>query len=151
MKLQLLAAMVLVLLSGGSVRAQDEAAKKELAKFQGVWELVSGEEEGQPAAEVIIQNLKIVIKGDQLTLQGDAGLIAKAAKVTIKVDPSTTPKCIDFKVDAGSEKGLALEGIYEWKGNEVKICVHQGNDRPLQFETKAGSKRLMFVMKKQKP
>lgn len=150
MKAQLLTVFAMVLVSVGPALAQDDAVKKEAAKFQGVWQLVSGEDNGQPVAEIIIQNLKIVIKDDQLKLQGDAGLISKAAKVTVKIDPSTTPRCIDFKVDAGSEKGLVLEGIYEWKGDTVKICVYQGGgNRPLEFETKANSNRLLFVMKKQ--
>src|SRR5437870_5033931 len=98
----------------GAALGQEDAVKKELAKLQGVWKIVRGEEDGEPLSEQLVQNLKLVFKGDQLTLKEDEGVAQKAAKVALKIDPSTTPKCIDFKIEAGTKKDTFLEGIYEW-------------------------------------
>jgi uncharacterized protein (TIGR03067 family) len=146
-----LAAMVLASLS--TALAQDDAGKKEQAKLEGVWNLVSGEENGEAAPESMVRNLKLVFKGNQLTFKGDARLMEKATKLTFKIDPSTTPKCIDITIEAGLDQGTVWEGIYEVTGDKMKICVYVGGDktRPVEFETKAGSNRALFVMKRDKP
>ena len=151
MKLQLLALPVIVLVAFGAVSAQDDAVKKEQAGMAGNWLLVSGEENGEPASEYVVKNLKCAIKGDQLAFKGIEPLTEKASKLTMKIDTSTTPKCVDLKVEAGSLKGDILEGVYEWKGDELKFCLYFGKgNRPLEFETKAGSNRVLFVLKREK-
>lgn len=139
------------LLPLGFVQAQDDAVKKEREKFQGTWQVVSSEEDGRPTPDFIVQSLKIEIKGDQLTLKGVEELMKKFGKVTLVIDPATTPKILDFKVESGSEKNNAYEGIYELKGDVLKICasVVSGN-RPDDFSTKAGSNRVLFVLKREK-
>jgi uncharacterized protein (TIGR03067 family) len=90
----------------------------------------------------------------EIAFKGIEPLTDKAGKVTITIDASTTPKCIDLKVQAGSLKGTVLEGNYGWKGDRLKLCldVASGNrNRPLQFEAKAGSNRVLFVLKREKP
>jgi uncharacterized protein (TIGR03067 family) len=148
----LLPAIVLAMF--GSALADDDAAKKELAKLEGGWQVVSGEEDGKPAGDYVVEHLKWEFKGDRLTFKGIEPLTEIASKLTVKIDPSTNPKCIDFKVDVGSEKGHTLEGIYEWKGDELKVCLFVSfteRNRPLEFETKEGSNRATFVLKRQKP
>jgi len=88
----------------------------ELDKIQGNWQLVRGEENGEPGSENLVQNLKVGIKGDQLTFKGIEPLSDRAGRLTITIDPSTTPKCIDLKVEAGSEKGTVLEGVTNARG-----------------------------------
>ena len=80
MKMQLLALTVIVLVSFGVAPAQDDAVKKELVGMAGNWQLVRGEENGEPASELVIKNLTCVIKGDQLTFAGIAPLTDKASK-----------------------------------------------------------------------
>src|SRR5438105_2937624 len=109
------------LLSFGAAPVEDDAVKKELAKMQGVWQLAAGEENGKPVSDYVIEHLKVEIKGDQLTFTGIQPLTDKASKLTITIDASTTPRCMDLKVEAGSWKGTVLEGIYEVKGDEMKI------------------------------
>jgi|ERR1017187_8488818 uncharacterized protein (TIGR03067 family) len=135
----------------GAANSQDDAVKKESAKLQGDWQVVSSEEDGRATPDFIVENLKIAIKGDQITLKGVEELMKKFGKVTLKVDPSSTPKFIDFKVEAGSEKNNEYEGIYELKGDELKICVSVvSRNRPDEFKTKAGSNRALFVLKRAK-
>jgi hypothetical protein len=45
------------------------------------------------------------------------------------------------------------EGIYRFDGDVLLVCFHFGKgvkERPLEFETKDGSNRLMFRLAKRK-
>jgi uncharacterized protein (TIGR03067 family) len=98
-----------------------------------------------------VQNLKLEMKGNQITLKGVEDLMKKFGKVTFKLDPSSMPKFIDFKVEAGSEKNSEYEGIYELKGDELRICASVvSRNRPDEFKTKEGSNRVLFVLKRDK-
>ena len=136
----------------GFVYPQDKAGKKEEKKLQGDWQIVRSEEDGQPTADFIVQNLKIAIKGNQITIKGVEDLMERFGKVTFTIDPSTKPKIMDFKVVAGKDKDNRHEGIYEWKGEQLRICLTtaNGGDRPNEFKTKAGSNRLLVVLKRSK-
>jgi uncharacterized protein (TIGR03067 family) len=147
----LLFAVCLIGLFLGAATAGDDAAKKELAKVQGTWQIVSAEQDGQPLPDSIVQNLKFVFKGDSLVLEGVDDVRQKAGKIMLKLDTSTTPKCMDWKVEAGSEKDKAFDGIYDWKDDQLRICLSTAPGvRPGEFETKEGSKRVLFVLKRQK-
>ena len=151
MKLQLLALALIVLVSGGMVSAQDDAVNLELAGLAGDWRLVKGEANGESANDYIIDNLKCAIKGNRLTFGGVEPLTDKFSELTIKIDGSTTPKCIDLKVQAGSLKDDVLEGVYECKGDELKLCLYVGKgNRPLEFKAEGGSDRVLFVLKREK-
>jgi uncharacterized protein (TIGR03067 family) len=154
MKNGFLALSIFALLPMCAAHAQDDAVKKELAKMEGTWDIVSGVERGEPSSEHLLKNLKFVFKGNQLTFAGDDVMAKKVGKIAVKIDATTTPKCIDLKlkVDAGAVKDLLLEGIYEFKGDELKLCIsEEAGNRPLEFESKEGSNRVLFVLKRQKP
>jgi uncharacterized protein (TIGR03067 family) len=128
---------------------QDGAVNKDLAKMQGAWQLVSGEGDGEAASEYVIEHPQTVIKKDQLTFKGVEPLTDKFSRLTLKLDASTNPRCIDLKVEAGSMKGSVLEGVYEWKGEELKMCFSlAGGNRPLDFEARSGSNRVLLVLKR---
>jgi len=151
MKLQLVAFALIILASFGAASAQDDAGKKELAALAGDWRLVKGEANGESANDYVIENLTCVIKGDRLTFGGIKPLTDKFSELTIKIDGSTMPKCIDLKVQAGSLKDDVLEGVYECKGDELKLCLSlvKGN-RPLEFKAEGGSDRVLSVLKREK-
>ena len=109
-------------------------------------------EEGKVAGPEYWKSIKLVFKGNVLTFKGDDVLSKKVSKITIVVDPATTPRTIDLKVETGSEKGLILEGIYEIKGDEMKLCIRgePGANRPLEFATKEGARLVLFVLKREK-
>ena len=138
--------------SAEKASALDDAVKKELAKMQGVWHVVSGEENGDLVSEYVVKHLKWAITGDQLIFSGIAPLTDKASKLAITIDASTTPKCIDYKIVVGSWKDTVFVAVYEWKGDELKVCIHLGSaNRPVEFGTKAGSNKIQFVLKREKP
>jgi uncharacterized protein (TIGR03067 family) len=123
-----------------------EAAKKDLAKLQGEWSMISAQQDGQEASKDLIRGSKRVCKEDELTVTIDDLLYMKA-KITL--DPSKKPKAIDYKVIEGFKKGKTLLGIYEVEGDTVKFCfARPGKDRPDDFTADTGSGRTASVWKR---
>jgi uncharacterized protein (TIGR03067 family) len=131
------------------VRAEDnEAARKDLAQLQGEWSMVSGTADGFPIPDTMLPNSKRVCKGDELTATVGGQLIMKA-KITI--DPSRTPKTIDYDVIEGPTKGKKHLGIYELDGDTLKSCFGApGAERATDFTSKPGEKRTSTVWKRAK-
>jgi uncharacterized protein (TIGR03067 family) len=128
----------------------DDAAKKDLDKLQGFWESVEAHHDGRDIGADI--KLKLKFKGDEVSIDGTEEIIKDYSRFKIKLDPSTMPKSVDLKVTAGDQKDTALEGIYELKGDELKICVKIGaKERPAKFESPDGSSIAYLVLKRVKP
>src|SRR6516165_11837054 len=104
----------------GRARAQDDAAKKEIKKLEGIWATVSIEAAGQKVTdEDKIKTRKLTTKGDKYTMKvGD-----ETVQGTVEINPSKNPKTIDIKPDTGSNKGKTLLGIYELDGDNLTICL----------------------------
>jgi uncharacterized protein (TIGR03067 family) len=135
-------------LSVAAEPAKDDAAKKELALFEGEWTAVSIEREGQPLPEMYVKGSTRVFKGDELTVMVGGELFMKAK---CAVDPSKTPKSIDYVVSAGPFKGKTLLGIYELKGDTLKTCfASPDKERPSEFKTKASDGQILSSWKKEK-
>lgn len=125
-----------------------DAAKEEAARLEGEWSMVSGEIGGQPMPEAYRKNMKRVAKDGETTVTMGGQLFMKA-KFT--VDPSKTPKHIDYAMTGGPTKGKTQLGIYELDGDTVKFCFGPvGQDRPADFTAKEGSGRTLSVWKRVK-
>jgi uncharacterized protein (TIGR03067 family) len=144
----------MALLVGALVSAQDakkDETKKDVAAgpatddaklLQGDWKAVSVEDSGEKVPEDQVGKLKLTFKDDQLSAHFAS---------TYKLDTTKSPRTIDVTPSAGPEKDKTLEGIYEFKGDDLKICVAKpGNPRPKEFATMAGSGTILLVLKKAK-
>ena len=114
--------------------------------LDGEWEVVSAIQGGkeQPPPErkqlVSIMGEKIVFKDGDETHTG-----------TLKLDPAKTPRTFDLTPDDGPEKGKTTKGIYEIKGDEMKVCHGDaGADRPKEFASKEGSGLALVTLKRVK-
>jgi uncharacterized protein (TIGR03067 family) len=141
-KAGLLGLVVLLLGAGGG--ADDQ--KKELAKFAGTWELAeltyNGEDESKLA-------FKVTFKGDEATIEGNADVKSEYAKIKFKLDPSAKPKIMDITVAGGSQTDAKMEGIYEFKDGQLRMCVKVfGQNRPTEFAAPADSSTVLMVLKK---
>jgi uncharacterized protein (TIGR03067 family) len=145
MKMQPLALIAVVFLAGADA-GKDDAAKKEIDKFQGTWVVVSAEREGQPLDD--IKDDKVTFSGDKMTIKTKM----RDQEGTFKLDPTKKPKAIDIKPSEGSEKGQTIQGIYSLEGDRLKFCfARDGKERPSEFATKAGSGLMMVELKRAKP
>src|SRR5262249_24033113 len=100
----------------------------------------------------LVSNLKFVFKGDTVTVVGVPEIIRQYAEMTCKIDASTKPRSIDFKIAAGEKKGDEVEAIYEFKGDdEIRFCGKLvGKERPGGFATKEGDDRVVAGLKREK-
>jgi uncharacterized protein (TIGR03067 family) len=131
--------------------AAKDSPKEESKELQGTWRTVSLTYNGKEMPRYGGGKLKFVIKGEVITVEADAAVKKEYAKLKFVPDPSTTPKCLDLTVVGGSQKDAVLEGIYELKGDELKLCAKVfGKDRPTKFESPEGESVALLVLKREK-
>ena len=141
-----------VLLLVGAGKPQDEDAKKaelarELARFQGTWQLVSAESEGKKAPEENVKQVTITIKGNTHTVRFGDEVVAHG--VTFEIDPAKTPKWATDTINEGPGKGKQILGIYKIEGDMLTSCVAPvGKERPAEFVAKEGSGHTLRVFKR---
>jgi len=129
--------------------ADDAAVKRDMAQLQGEWSMVSGTADGQPMPDDMCKQMKRVCQGNEATTTMGGRVFLKA-KITI--DPSKTPKTIDYQMTEGFTKGKTQLGIYELEGDTFKSCfAAPGSERPKDFTTKPGDGRTVTVWKREKP
>lgn len=104
--------------------AQDAPVKKDKDALQGEWTVVEAKmiQQNNAKDEEQIKGKTFVFKGDKLTARGESDYT---------IDPSKNPKEIEVVPAEGpeSEKGKTFRGIYELKGDELKITF-AGPDQP---------------------
>lgn len=127
----------LLLLCGADKKK--DPSKEDLKKFAGSWATTKLTYNGEDIDISGKARIKLVFKGNTGTVEADDKVKKEYAKIQITLDATTATKCIDIKITGGTQKGTKFEGIYELKGDKLKICVKiQGNDRPEKFESPAG-------------
>jgi|SRR6266481_5777979 uncharacterized protein (TIGR03067 family) len=115
-------------------------------EFAGEWRLVSGVMDGHAMEESIVKWVKRVTEGNQTTVYAGPQVMLK---VEFSSDASQSPKAIDYFGLAGSTKGRAQAGIYEFDGDLLKFCVAPpGAARPAQFQSAKGDGRTLTVWKR---
>jgi uncharacterized protein (TIGR03067 family) len=124
-----------------------ESEKKEVAKFAGTWTMSECKYDGEDQSKL---KLKIVFKGNEGTVQGNDSVTDQYGKLKFKLDPSATPKSIDITISAGSQTDATMQGIYELKDDELRICAKVfGTGRPKEFAAPDGSSTVLLVLKKE--
>jgi uncharacterized protein (TIGR03067 family) len=142
--------LVAVVALAGLVGAEppSDAVKKELARLEGEWVMVSGERDGQALPEEYVKTATRVAK-DGVSTVTIAGMVVMKSKYTI--DPTKKPKAIDFEATEGEAQGKKIQGIYELDGDTLKFCLAASDkDRPTDFTAKEGSGRTASVWKRAK-
>jgi uncharacterized protein (TIGR03067 family) len=123
----------------------DEAARKDLQRLKGTWQVQTMTLGGRPAPANETANKKLTFDGSKLTLhdadhQEEAEVILDAGKKppTITIDPKN-----------GKEK--PAEGIYQLEGDSLKMCFNPpGQGRPKEFASPEGSQTALVVLKRVK-
>lgn len=142
--------LALVLLVPMPADAGDKDAKKAIDNMQGTWVMTQLTYNGRDLTEDNKTKFKLVFKGDVASVEAGEDLQKEYAKISFKLDPTATPNLVDIKILAGSQKDAVIEGIYQLKGDEFKMCVHVlGNDRPTDFAAPEGTNAVLVIMKRE--
>ena len=143
----LLCYAIAMLIAGAfALAADDAAAQKDLAQLAGEWQMVSGVADGFSIPDEMARNFKRACKDGEVTVTNGPQLVMRA-KIT--VDPTKTPKTIDFQIIDGPTKGKTQLGIYELKDDQLKSCFGAPDAaRPTDFASKPGDAWTLTVWKR---
>ncbi len=151
MRAHWLLGLLVALLAAGPVRPEGEEVKSELKKLQGAWVVAKLTYNGEEMDSEKLGKITLAIKGDQATVVAADRVKKEYARLKLTLDPRTTPKTIDMNVVLGSKKGETMEGIYEVRGDDLKICAKViGSDRPTKFASPPGESIVLVELKRKK-
>ncbi len=141
----LIAAMMGVLIAAAPC---EDAAKQDLAKFQGHWTLISAERDGKKMSAEDARKFELTIQGNRFILRKDSVIISEG---TMTLEPTRKPKAIDETITTGPNKGKRYPAIYEIDSEQHRICfAAAGKERPTEFSSTPGSNRLLQVWRRKK-
>jgi uncharacterized protein (TIGR03067 family) len=141
MRIKLVGLLAVVFATAGVVAGGD--AKADLKKFHGTWSVAKAQKGGKDAPEGEIKALRLVFSGEnKLELKfGEKGI-----EGTFKIDPKKKPSQIDVSL-----MDKTAEGIYQFKGGMLELCVGEpGDPRPTEFKSAEGSKVILLILKRDK-
>src|SRR6185295_10469706 len=135
--------------AGVTVDAQDDAIKADVKKLQGTWVRIYVEVDGKKYEDGKKEPGKAII----LTVNGD-----KYDGETFNLDPAKNPKHINVATVDDKRKPITLPGIYELKGDVLKLCFpfpfeekfDKLGKRPTEFGSKRGGNDVLEVYKREK-
>jgi uncharacterized protein (TIGR03067 family) len=141
MKVRLLMIATVVVLIGC------HAPQNDAEKIQGTWNVLTLQESGRHAPEEVLKGQTWVFTKDKVTFNHGA----KKMEWNYKLDPSKSPKWIDFTDDKQTGRG-----IYELDGNNLKCCFNGGSkeqaERSTAFESKPNSVNdVLTILLRQEP
>jgi uncharacterized protein (TIGR03067 family) len=142
MRFVLLAGLIIGLLAAASARAEPG----DVQHLQGTWQVQWWEQEGKvsPAAE--LKNCTVFFGGDLLLIRDGRAWLQTG---TFTLDSSKNPKHITVQVKDGAHKGATMLGIYEIRGEILRLCFAvEGMKRPTAFRTTAASGLLLLECKR---
>lgn len=123
----------------------DDKGKKE-DPVGGTWLVESMLSNGKPP-RVPINGMSYKFADGKMTLRVPQG----ERYQTYKTDASEKPAAIDLTAQDGPAKGKTVKGIYEVKGDEMKMCFAAPDaDRPKEFVSKEGSNTVLLTLKREK-
>jgi uncharacterized protein (TIGR03067 family) len=108
----------------------------------GTWQAVKAVKRGTPAPANEVENLKLVVTKDTLTIVEGLKKRPQHERVTYKLDPKAKPRTIDLTLEG--PKKIIVKGIYKIEKGELTIVTaEQDETRPKAFDEK-GKTVLVF-------
>jgi uncharacterized protein (TIGR03067 family) len=126
--------------------SRDEAARKDLQRLQGTWQLQTHENADTEAA-------KVDPKKRTLFVGGELFLVKEGTKIVqigvLRLTTARTPRRADVVVKKGEHADNTMLGVYEIKGDTVKFCFDpEGEGRPAKLTPQADTKQFSVSYKR---
>ncbi len=127
---------------------REAAIRQDRNLYRGTWRAVSLQVDGKMAAEQDTKKITVVNRDRGLwSLLSDGKEISAG---TSEIDPTKTPKTIDFVPSMGNDKGKLYLGIYAIEKDHRKLCfAGPGKPRPVEFASKPGSGVILVAFERQ--
>ena len=128
---------------------KDKAVKEDRKQYEGTWQVVSLEVDGNKSAEDDTKKITVVNEADgKWAIEVEGKVVARGTR---EIDPTKKPKTVDLTVTEGDGKGQKALGIYEFKDDTRKVCLAPaGKERPTEFTSAAGSGHILALLKRVK-
>jgi uncharacterized protein (TIGR03067 family) len=154
----------LALVLGGIVMGTLLAAAAEpkpaddLAALQGNWKPLQCDYQGTPQMPADqMKQVTVVFDKDEYYLyfkdkdRSGQPKVLLLALLAVSLDPTTSPKSIQFEFKDGPLKGQKRHGIYELAGNQLKMCYGSADKpKPTEFKSPANSGYFLETWARQK-
>jgi uncharacterized protein (TIGR03067 family) len=116
-----------------------DAVAEELRKLQGTWRQVAYERGGvkSPIDEEAGWSPRVTFTGDAFVVTLADGSVP--IRGTFHLDPTRSPKTVDWMDSIGEDAGKVIPAIYELEGDRFTFCAASpGLPRPTEFRTGPG-------------
>src|SRR5262249_37785774 len=128
---------------------REAAIKRDRSLYRGTWRAVALQVDGKIAAEQDTRKLAVINRDGGLWSLLSEGKEISAG--TSEIDPTKTPKTIDFVPTIGNDKGKLYLGIYALLGDHRKLCfAGPGKPRPEDFASRPGSGVILVEFEREK-
>jgi uncharacterized protein (TIGR03067 family) len=126
----------------------DASARAEEQKLAGTWQADSITVNGNPMAAGEAQNTRLRL-GEGKFAQEYAGRRLRQGKLLI--DPTKELKWIEFSYTGDDGKTENMLGIYDLKGDSLKICLARPDvPRPTEFVSKPDTGHILTTYQREK-
>jgi len=124
-----------------------DPAKEELEELNGSWKLISEKIHGVEVLDQVKMERFITFKNGEFTWSHDG---APAGKI-VTIDPSQTPKEVDYTYKEGVDKGKTHKAIYKLYVDTFVDCFGPaGSARPTEFQSTRYNNLTVMVCKRVK-
>lgn len=145
-----LASVTIGLLAASSATAADEAARQDIAAWQGTWQAVLFLEDGKQKPAEDLKKITLTVKGTDYHFQNGNVNFSEHGSYTFRA--TKNPKELDILVGDGADKGKVYLAIYTVDADRMTICLRLDNQsRPREFIGKSGSGCVLEEWKRIQP
>jgi uncharacterized protein (TIGR03067 family) len=144
-------AKTVLLLSMAGLIAADEPQKKDDAEaIKGNWTAVSMKVGGQPAPEDFVKGFQCRFEEKTYNNTVDKQVVEEG---NYTIEPSKTPKTIDFDIKTGQDQGKKQLGIFKLENEKLTLLLTRAGStiRPKSFTDEPGEPLIEVVLERAKP